>query len=148
MRGVNLVVAKREIRKVVLSVTAGECSSVERSVHVGDGDLGACDRCALLIRYRAADGSRRDLPSRAESAAQHQRKNCKRRKNRAQFAKFIIQIQTINLHSFTPRGDIRAKKKETTKSAQQRISSDCFGFVLFHPNAFSRRPQPLKHYGT
>src|SRR2546423_15641852 len=117
MRGVNLVVAKREIRKVVLSVTAGECSSVERSVHVGNGDLGACDRRALLIRYRAADGCRGHLRSRAESAAQHQRKNCKHRKHRAQFAKFIIQIQTINLHAFTPRGNIRAKK-ETTKSAQ------------------------------
>src|SRR5439155_2964277 len=74
MRGVNLVVAKREIRKVVLSVTAGECSSVERSVHVGDGDLGTCNRRALLIRYRAADSCRSHLGSCAESCAQSQRK--------------------------------------------------------------------------
>src|SRR5712691_9751392 len=136
----NLEVTKGEIGKVVLSVTTGDYSSSERSVHVCDGNFGARDGCALLVTDSAANGCGCDLRARASSATKNKRENCEQRNDYPRIAKQFFCIQKSNLHSFTPRGNICAKE-ESTISARK---TNCLGFTFsFTPLHIRERTQPL-----
>jgi len=92
----------------------------------------------LFVRNRAADVCRRDLRARGESATQNERKHCKQRNYHSQIAERFFCIQKSNFHSFTPQGDIRAKKE-----LRIRIQTNCLGLVLsFTPSKTGKNPNP------
>jgi len=115
--------AEREIGKGVDTVTAADCRSTERSVHVGDGNFGARDGCALLVTDGAANRRGYDLRARADSATKNKRKDREQRNDYSRIAEPFFCIEKSNLHSFTPE-EIFARKKRARYPHGKQIASD------------------------
>jgi hypothetical protein len=139
VRGSNLEVAQREIRKVVLSVTAGDYSPAERGIHVRDSDFGARNGRALIVGYGPADSRRSDLRVCADSATKNKRKDCEQRNDYSRIAEQFFCIQKSNLHSFTPSRKYLREKREHEIRMENKLPRI---HGPFHPIAFKKEPNP------
>src|SRR6266568_9394673 len=140
----NAISTQGQIREVVLAVAPRFHRASVSRVFIGDADISSRNSSALLVRNRTADGSSDHLRARVERSTEDECQHGKQRADRVQFAECIIQIRTMNLHAFTPRGNICARKEVRDFCAKKACRGPIFTFPPTTSLRKDRTPKALK----